>query len=87
MDSIRAPLLPLERFDPPGAQLLSRGMEDDAQAPVLTSPEPATATAANRFGGDGADVLALAGAYRISEELDAITTSAVSSVIDHLGTP
>jgi hypothetical protein len=85
MDSIRLPLQSLERFDPPGVQSPPAGTSDAAQAPMNAALEPVAASGGKRFEGDGGDVLAMAASYAGSAELDTATSTAVSSIIDHLG--
>ncbi len=86
MDSIRAPLLPLERLEPQGAQSPSAGISGGVQAFVSPVPELSTAPGNNRFDGDGGDVLALAAVYPLSGESPASITGDVSAVSGHLGT-
>lgn len=90
MDSIRSPLLPLERLDPQSAPLSPAGAANGVEAPpaVAAQAPAAVATAGGvQFEGDGCDVLALAAIYPISGASGVCAADAVSSVLGPLGTP
>jgi hypothetical protein len=85
MDSIRAPLLPLEQVGPSGVASPPADFAGSIQATASLVPEFAKSTCTNRFEGDGGDVLAFAAIYPISTGVDTPAISDVSAIVRSLG--